>query len=381
VIRATLVTSAQPWHTAVCSLPAANFMQAWEWGEFKARYGWRPARWAWVDEVSSARSPLAAAQVLERSLSLGPLTFSVVYVPKGPLLRSLDEPSLERVLADLETQARIRRAIQVKIDPDIPQASRDPQQALERTHAEGEQCAALLARRGWRPSPAQVQFRSTVVLDLAPAEDALLAAMKHKTRYNIGLAARKGVRVRHGTPADLPLLYRMYAATAHRDGFIIRDEAYYDAAWGAFMRAGLAQAFIAESQGRPIAAIIVFTYAGRACYVYGMSLDTDREKMPNHLLQWEAMRWARAQGCTTYDLWGAPDMPNPQDPLWGVYNFKQGFGGRFVRHLGAWDFAPNRALYSAYALILPRVLGLMRLAARGRIRRTAMSEDGLGGDR
>ena len=379
MIRATPVTSAQAWHTAVSSLPAANFMQAWEWGEFKARYGWQPTRWVWVDEADPAMIALAAAQVLERSLSLGPLTFSVAYVPKGPLLSTHDEPSLERVLADLEAQARIRRAIQIKIDPDVPQASRGAEDALEQTHAEGERFAALLARRGWRPSPEQVQFRSTVVLDLAPTEDALLAAMKQKTRYNIRLAARKGVVVRHGALADLPMLYRMYAATAHRDGFIIRDEAYYDAAWGAFIRAGLAHAFIAESEGTPIAAVIVFSYAGRAWYVYGMSIEIDREKMPNHLLQWEAMRWARAQGCTTYDLWGAPDTPNPQDPLWGVFNFKQGFGGRFVRHLGAWDFAPNRALYTAYALILPRVLGLMRLAARGRIRRSALSEGGLAG--
>ncbi|OGO46052.1 MAG: hypothetical protein A2Z30_06420 [Chloroflexi bacterium RBG_16_64_43] len=264
MIRARLVSSAQAWHTAVSSLPAANFMQAWEWGEFKSRYGWRPERWVWADEVDPAGGALAAAQVLERRLSLGPLTFSVAYVPKGPLFRSHGDAIPDRVLADLEAQARLRRAIQIKIDPDIPQASRGAEEAPEQTHAEGEQLAALLARRGWRPSPEQVQFRSTVVLDLAPTEDALLGAMKQKTRYNIRLAARKGVVVRQGALTDLPTLYRMFAATAHRDGFIIRDEAYYDAAWGAFIRAGLAQAFVAESEGHPIAAVIVFFYARRA---------------------------------------------------------------------------------------------------------------------
>ena len=110
---------------------------------------------------------------------------------------------------------------------------------------------------------------------------------------------------------------------------------------GVRLRAGLAQAFIAESETQPIAAIIVFTCARRASYVYGMSLDAHREKMPNHLLQWEAIRWARAQGCAEYDLWGAPDAPDPRYPLWGVYNFKQGFGGRFVRHLGVWATHPT----------------------------------------
>jgi lipid II:glycine glycyltransferase (peptidoglycan interpeptide bridge formation enzyme) len=264
--------------------------------------------------------------------------------------------------------------VHVKIDPDIALASSASLGDDVTRHAQGEAVERMLTRRGWRFSAEQIQFRSTVLLDLTPAEEALLAAMKQKTRYNIRLAARKGVSVRHGAMADLPVLYRMYAATAHRDGFVIRDEGYYQAAWGAFLQAGRAQAFIAEYESQPIAAIIVFVYGRRASYVYGMSLDAHRERMPNHLLQWEAMCWARRSGCTTYDLWGAPDSLDPHDPLWGVYNFKQGFGGRHVKHVGAWDYAPNGIMYAAYTRILPGVLGAMRFAARDRIRRTAQSE-------
>jgi peptidoglycan pentaglycine glycine transferase (the first glycine) len=375
VIRAVEVHSAHEWHAAVNALAGASFMQAWDWGEFKARTGWRASRWLWRDEDQPSRAPAAAAQVLERSLRLGPLTFCVSYAPKGPLLRSLEPPILETVLATLEDRARDRRAIQIKIDPDIPLVSRETDDGEETRHAEGERLSGILTGRGWRFSSEQIQFRSTVVLDLAVSEDKLLGAMKQKTRYNVRLAERKGVSVRHGTPADLPRLYRMYAATAHRDGFIIRDEAYYEAAWGGFMRAGSAHAFIAEYEAEPIAAIIIFAYARRASYVYGMSLEAHRERMPNHLLQWEAIRWARSQGCAVYDLWGAPDSPDPGDPLWGVYNFKQGFGGRFVRHVGAWDYAPRRGLYTAYTRVLPRLLALMRLVARNRIRRTVQGTE------
>ena len=82
--------------------------------------------------------------------------------------------------------------------------------------------------------------------------------------------------------------------------------------------------------------------------------------MPNHLLQWEAMRWAKAQGCTTYDWWGAPDVLEESDPMWGVYRFKEGFGGEFVPHIGAWDFPISRSLYWLYSVAMPRVLDLMR---------------------
>ena len=72
-----------------------------------------------------------------------------------------------------------------------------------------------------------------------------------------------------------------------------------------------------------------------------MSRNAHREKMPTYLLQWEAMKHAKAKGCTVYDLWGAPDVFDESDSMWGVYRFKEGLGGKVVRTLGAWDFAPN----------------------------------------
>jgi lipid II:glycine glycyltransferase (peptidoglycan interpeptide bridge formation enzyme) len=194
--------------------------------------------------------------------------------------------------------------------------------------------------------------------------------MKQKTRYNIRLAARKGVAVRVGTVADLDLLYRMYAETSVRDGFVIRLPRYYSDAWGAFIAAGLAQPFIASVGAEPVAALIVFRYGGTATYMYGMSTEAHREKMPNHLLQWEAITWARRQGCAVYDFWGAPDEFDPADPLWGVWKFKEGFGGSLVRTLGAWDYVASPFGYRLYTGLLPRLLGLMRRLGR---RQTANS--------
>ena len=95
-----------------------------------------------------------------------------------------------------------------------------------------------------------------------------------------------------------------------------------------------------------------------------MSRDAHREKMPTYLLQWEAMKRAKSAGCTVYDLWGAPETFDESDSMWGVYRFKEGLGGRVVRTLGAWDYAPNRLLYKLYSELIPRVLDVMR--ARGK---------------
>ena len=130
------------------------------------------------------------------------------------------------------------------------------------------------------------------------------------------------------------------------------------------MRAGLAQPLIAEVEGEAVAMAVLFRFAERAWYVYGASRARHRERMPNHLLQWEGMRWAREQGCTVYDMWGAPEVLEESDPLWGVYRFKRGFGGEFVRHIGAWDFPVSRAGYLFYGMLAPRVLAMMRYRHR-----------------
>ncbi len=199
-----------------------------------------------------------------------------------------------------------------------------------------------------------------MLIDLARGEDELLTAMKPKTRYNVRLAQKKGVEIRSGDLNDLDLLYHLYAETAQRDGFIIRPIDYYRDAWGSFIRAGLAYPLIAVVDRQAVAGLIFFRFADRAWYMYGMSSHLHREKMPNYLLQWEAMRRAKAQGCTVYDLWGAPDELNENDSMWGVFKFKEGLGAEFTPHVGAYDFVVSRAGYWLYTQAMPHVLNVMR---------------------
>ena len=341
----SLITDPGRWNSALSDLPTAHVLQTWEWGAFKSRHGWQPARYLWT--ASDGDRPCAAASVLTRRL--GRFPSAVMYVPKGPALNYGNTILLEQTLARLETTARQERALFVKIDPDVWADT-----------AEGKMVVERLRNRGWRPSREQIQFRNTMLLDLKPGPDDLLMAMNSKWRYNTRLAGRKGVMVRRGALNDLPLLYAMYAETAARDGFIIRPEDYYADAWGLFIKAGLAQPLVAEVKGEPVAMVIIFQFAGRAWYMYGASRSVHREKMPNHLLQWEAMQWAREQGCAIYDMWGAPDELDESDPLWGVYRFKKGFGGEFVRHIGAWDFPVSQFGYWLYSVAMPRALAVMQ---------------------
>jgi lipid II:glycine glycyltransferase (peptidoglycan interpeptide bridge formation enzyme) len=346
---------ASTWDQLIARLPDPHLLQTWEWGQVKARAGWQASQIAWPEGA-----PQAAALVLERAAQAGPfrLPVKVLYIPKGPLLDWQDARLRGEVLDQVETVARRRGAIFVKIDPDVIVGTGLPGERAD--DATGAQVTAELRQRGWRFSDEQIQFRNTMWIDLRLDEEALLAQMKPKTRYNLRLAERKGVRVRMGGEADFPLLYRMYAETAVRDRFVIRDDSYYRAVWSTFFQAGLADFLIAEVAEEPVAAVILLRFERRAWYLYGMSRAAHREKMPNVLLQWEAICRAKAAGCEIYDLWGAPDRFDEQDSMWGVYRFKEGLGGQVVRTLGAWDYPVHPHLYRWYTQVLPKVLSVTR---------------------
>ena len=329
------------WDQATSRLPHPHVLQSWEWGAFKARHGWAATHWCLTDQEDR---PRAAALVLRRQLSR--LPFSLLYVPKGPVLDHSDTQAWEAILAHLETVARKGRTILVKIDPDVS--------------IENEAVLNRLQSRGWHPSREQIQFRNTMTIDLTQDEDALLSEMKSKWRYNIRLAGRRGVTVRAGDRDDLPLLYDMYQETSVRNQFVIRPLGYYCDAWGRFIERGLAHPLIAEVEGEAVSMAILFRFGQQAWYMYGASRDLHRDKMPNHLLQWQAMRWAKSVGCTVYDMWGAPDALNEDDSMWGVYRFKQGFGAKMVRHVGAFDYSTSRFWYWVYTAAMPRLLAFMR---------------------
>jgi peptidoglycan pentaglycine glycine transferase (the first glycine) len=366
------------WNSIISKLPNPHFLQSYEWGQVKAKYGWVPYYVVWGENgefhitqddthLSSYIFPItAAALILKRTVSFrGLIKASILYAPKGPLLDWTNKPLRTRVLSDLQSFAKEQKAIFIKMDPDVELGRGLPGSEGDVMDQSGQAVIAELKRRGWGYASDQIQFQNTVLIDLHPTEEEMLARMKPKTRYNVRLAEKKGVSLRVGTWGDLPALYKIYAETSLRDGFVIRDEEYYLTVWKMFMKqaiSGQPSAFplIAEVENEVVAAIFLFVFGKKAYYVYGMSRNAHREKMPTYLLQWEAMKIAKSRGCEIYDLWGAPEVFDESDSMWGVYRFNEGRGGEVVRTLGAYDFAPNTILYKLYAEVMPRVLDFMR---------------------
>jgi peptidoglycan pentaglycine glycine transferase (the first glycine) len=315
------------WEEVLKGYPQAHIMQLAGWGKLKSHFGWKPFRVA---------NDKAGAQILFRKL---PFNFSIAYIPKGPL--GSDWPEL---WPEIDQLCHKQHAIFLQVEPDAFEPSADLPQA------------AWL--EGFKVETDTIQPRRTSLIDLTCTEEEILAAMKQKTRYNIRLAEKKGVSVHLSD--DIASFHRVSQVTAKRDGFFVHSQDYYQKAFEYYAEGEHVTLFEAHLDSQPLAYLMLFINGERAWYFYGASDDAYRNLMPAYLLQWEAMRYAKARGAKVYDLWGIPDedeqtlednFTSRADGLWGVYRFKRGFNGRIVRCLPAYVKVykplPYR-LYQAY---------------------------------
>jgi lipid II:glycine glycyltransferase (peptidoglycan interpeptide bridge formation enzyme) len=336
------------WNKFVADSPTSPVLQSFEWGEFKSKFGWKPIRIAIEDQGKI----VAGISILKKQIPFS--GFSMFYAPRGPIVDFSNRELFECLLAAVEDEADEQRAAYLKIDPAVPEA-----QAVVLDN---------LMSLGFVKAPKQVQPRATFQLDLSRGLDEILKSFEEKTRYNVRLAEKKGVQVQeNSSEKGIKLFYEMYEKTARRDKFLIHPLKYYLALKAELFERGMGKIFVAYYKGKPIASVVVFCFGSRVWYMYGASLAEHRNVMPNHLLHWQVIQWAKGRQFTTYDLWGIPANPSEGHPLWGVYRFKKGFNGQLVKYIGVYDFPYSPLFYNVFEFGVIWWQRLRSLLTKGRI--------------
>jgi lipid II:glycine glycyltransferase (peptidoglycan interpeptide bridge formation enzyme) len=348
ILRAVAGEQREQWDDFVNEHAGGHLLQSWGWGELKAGAGWHPQRFAlWDDDC---RRIVAAAQVLCRSLPHLPLRAGhLAYIPRGPVI-DWSQPALcTSFFAQLQAVLRRQGTLTLLIEPErvvsVAGGAGSAGGAGVEKGSLSEDFAAFLVRPA-RP----IQPLRTILLNLTPDEETLLARMKEKWRYNVRLAGRKGVTVRvAATPDDVRAWYALLQTTGERDQFGVHTLDYYLSAWQILAPRNQGRLLLAEYDGQLLAGIFVGLFAKEGIYLYGASGNVYRNLMPNYLLQWEAIRWAKQQGATRYDFWGIPETDDMDEAMAGVYRFKSGWGGEVVRFVGCYEH-----------LLRPRAMRLAR---------------------
>jgi peptidoglycan pentaglycine glycine transferase (the first glycine) len=307
----------------IAGSPKGHVLQTYEWGEIKAATGWQPIRLL----VSDHDRPVAAISILKRKLPFPGK--SIFYTPRGPVLDLENRPLFDYLVQTVREVAGKHGAVFWKLDPDVPVENRS---LIE--YFQSRKFRALDTGKGFEGVQPRFVFR----MDITPPREQLLADMEGKTRYNIRLAARKGVEVvRDCTRDHLAPFYEILRETAARDRFLIRSYKYFEVLWDHLVPAGMAKLFLARYQDQFIAGTLAFKLGDKAWYIYGASSNRFRSVMPNYLLQWTMIEWAKENGCVMYDFRGISGDLSEDNPLYGLYRFKKGFGGRFTEFAGEFD--------------------------------------------
>ncbi|MDR2658371.1 MAG: peptidoglycan bridge formation glycyltransferase FemA/FemB family protein [Spirochaetaceae bacterium] len=302
---------------------AASFLQSDFWGEFKASFSWRVYAFhaAWINFKEQT-----SLLVLYKKLLPG---IGFAYVPWGPELPE-EFPADSRNRALLETARAVKPFLPadtafIRFDPAWFSAMNDAPPSIFKPFTR---------------AAADIQPPDTVILDLDPPLDAILAQMKPKWRYNIRLGGRKTC-VSRPDAEGLDVFYALFKETALRDGIAVHESAYYKRLFDiAALKTGIdMRLYLAEADDKPVAGIITLFRGKTATYLYGASSNANRNLMAAYALQWQAIHDAKEAGCAVYDLFGIPPDASPSHPMAGLYLFKTGFGGRIIHRPGSWDYA------------------------------------------
>lgn len=193
-----------------------------------------------------------------------------------------------------------------------------------------------------RKSNVNILPMNTIVVDLTQSEEEILRRMKPKTRYNIKLALKKGVEVKTVGIEGLDTWYQLYAETAGRNGLHLNDRNYFQSVFASKMETQdndvHVNLLIAYYDDQPLAAMFLLLSSHRATYLYGASSGYMRNVMPTYALQWKAIQLAKQYNCVEYDMFGIAPYDDPAHPMYGLYKFKRGFGGKIYHQLGCWDY-------------------------------------------
>ena len=351
--REVLDNQRREWNEFVSGSPTGDLLQSFEWGDLKQKSGgWQPVRIA-VEEDGKI---IGAVSILKRKLPR--LNKCIYYAPRGPVCDFSNPEVLDALLNAVFERAKRDGAILFKIDPPVLKSSTDVVGTLSK--AGFKQVADAQGFGG-------VQPRCVMQLDLTPSLDELMLGCKPKWRYNIRLAEKKGVIVRSDcTKADLKVFYDLLKETAERDRFLIRGYSYYEHMWDALAVPGYAKLFLTEYEGEAVSGALSFIYGDKCWYTYGASSNRHRNVMPNHLMQWRMIEWAKESGCSWYDFRGVSQQNDSEssDHLSGLNRFKEGFGAKFVEYIGEFDLPYSSAWYWAWAVGKPKAVSLLKSLRR-----------------
>ena len=306
----------------VGSLKMSQFLQSFDWGQFQEKVAGK----VWRLGIEQDGRLVVAASIIKKALPMGKSYF---YCPRGPVAGSKKLEVIKILFDEVRELAKKEEAMFLRFEP---------QSEIINPPA-GE--AGLKSKI---VKTIDVQPGRTLIIDLNQSLDEILKDMHPKTRYNIKLAEKKGVKIIEASVDRFIEFWDLMSQTSERDEFRTHSINYYKQMLG--LNQNFIKLFLVQYQGKVISTGIFSFFGDLVSYLHGASANQDRQVMAPYLMHWHCLKLAKELGFKYYDLNGIDDKKWP-----GVTRFKKGFGGKEIEYPGTFDLIFDQGWYNIYQMV------------------------------
>jgi lipid II:glycine glycyltransferase (peptidoglycan interpeptide bridge formation enzyme) len=332
------ITDKTQWNGFLTSQPRGHLLQSYQWGELNKYLGGHIYRLGALEHGHVVGVMMLTISPVPIPIPVPGVRFNWLYCSRGPTVEHPDSPALAALIESVQKIARAEHAVVLRLEPNI--ADDDPQidRWIEAYHD-----------LGFQTNPYAIHGRRSWVLDIRPGDEQLLANFKMTWRQNVRIAERKGVIIREAeNDADFDAYYELLKITSERDAFFIHNKDYHREILRQFAGQGDAVLYLAEHEGEAIGAKMLIRYGDWCWDMFGASSNSKRNLKPNYLLQYRCIQWAKTRGCSYFDFRTIPELLEPGEEMWGVYEYKKGFGGFSRLNMPTQDYVYRPLIYNAW---------------------------------
>jgi peptidoglycan pentaglycine glycine transferase (the first glycine) len=332
------ITDCEQWNAFLVRQPRGHLLQSYEWGELNKYLGGKIYRLGALQDGNLIGAMQLTVAPVPLPASIPGVHLNWLYSVRGPTVESPDSPALPALIEHAHSLARQEHSVVLRVEPNI--ADDDPNEHV---------WLAAYHKLGFRSNPVAIHGRRSWVLDIRPSAEQLLANFKMTWRQNIRAAERKGVIIREAQgEADLTTYYNLLKVTSERDDFFIHNQAYHQEILRHYASKGDAVLFLAEHEGEAIAAKMLIRFGDWCWDMFGASANHKRNLKPTYLLQYRCFLWAKEHNCSYFDFRTIPEVLEPGEEMWGVYEYKKGFNGFSRLNMPTQDYVYRPLIYQAW---------------------------------
>ena len=223
----------------------SHFLQSYDWGQLSKEERGLTPYYLGLDDNGKI---VGATLLLKKSLPLG---LCYLYAPRGYVINFGDKEILDKFTEEIIKFAKRKKAIYVKIDPDIIWKREDYKGEVSEVESKSKKIYNELLRLGYKHMGFTKNFESaqpryTFRIDLTQSMDEIESHFSKTTKQRIAKSLKLKTKVEVGTEKDISTFYHLMMLTESRKDFVSYGIDYYKTLYKLFNEDNKATLFLGK---------------------------------------------------------------------------------------------------------------------------------------